>query len=655
MIIISDLSVQFSGNYLFEDISFIINSNDKIGLVGKNGAGKTTLMRILKGLMSPEKGNISCPKDLKTGYLPQEIKLRSDKSVIEETLTTFSEELSLQKTINNINEKISCRSDYDSEQYRDLVQQLAEATEHFELLDGSRINIKAEKVLRGLGFFPEDMQKPMKEFSGGWQMRVELAKILLKKPDLVMLDEPTNHLDIQSIQWLEDYLSDYPGAVLVVSHDRTFLDNVTKRTIEISNGKVYDYKSSFSEYENLRRERLEIETAALTNQQKQIAQIEKFVERFRYKATKAKQVQSRIKMLEKMDKAEVDNIDQSSIHFRFPQTTPSGKIVLEAENITKSYGTKNVLNNISFSISRGERIAFVGRNGEGKTTLSKIIVGDLDYQGKLKAGHNVTIGYFAQNQDELLDTSRTVFQTLDDIAVGDVRKNIHTILGGFLFSGEDVDKKVKVLSGGEKSRLAIAKMLLSPVNFLVLDEPTNHLDMRSKDILKNALLQFSGTVIVVSHDRDFLQGLTNKIYEFKNKNIREYPGDVYEYLESRKIEGLDELDITKDKRNNKSNTQSSTEATSGKQGWKHRKRHESEIRKLKNKISDSEARIEKLEKELKKLENQLSIPKKDINELNSSEIFERYNQLKKTLTLEEEKWENLNIDLERFTHTLANQ
>ena len=650
MIIINDLSVNFSGNYLFEDVSFIINNRDKIGLVGKNGAGKTTLMRILNGELSPEKGNIASSKEVTIGYLPQEIKLRSSKTVVEETLTAFTEELALQKKINTLNQQISSSDDYKSAAYNDLVQKLAEATERFELLDGSRITIKVEKVLRGLGFLPEDMQKPMNVFSGGWQMRVELAKILLKRPNLIMLDEPTNHLDIQSIQWLEDYLTEYPGAVMVVSHDRAFLDNITTRTIEVSNGKVYDYKGSFSEYELMRIERLEIETAAQNNQQKQIAQIEKFIERFRYKATKAKQVQSRIKMLEKMDKAEVDNIDQSSIYFRFPQTIPSGKIVLEANNVSKAYETKEVLQNISFSTSRGERIAFVGRNGEGKTTLSRIIVGDLDYEGELKIGHNVKIGYFAQNQDELLDPTKTVFQTLDDDAVGDVRKNIRGILGGFLFSGEDVDKKVKVLSGGEKSRLAIAKMLLSPVNLLVLDEPTNHLDMRSKDILKSALLQFKGTVIVVSHDRDFLHGLTNKIFEFKNKNISEFPGDVYEYLESRKIEKLDDLETIKEK-NKKSSNQETSRTPSGKQEWKHRKKFDSEIRKLQNNISSSEEKIEKIEKELKALENKMSNPD-GLDTLSNTEIFEEYNKRRKSLTLEEKRWENLNLELEQKTKDL---
>ncbi len=645
MIVVTNLSIHFSGNYIFEGVSFKINNNDKIGLVGKNGAGKTTLMRILKGELSPENGEIAHPKDLTIGYLPQEIKLRSDRTIIEETLRIFKEELALQKAIDTLNKKLSGRDDYGSESYHELVQKLAEATERFELLDGSRIEVKAKKVLRGLGFMPEDVLKPMKEFGGGWQMRVEIAKILLQKPDLIMLDEPTNHLDIQSIQWLENYLKEYPGAVMIISHDRTFLDNITTRTIEVANGKIYDYKGCFTEYETMRRQRVEIETAAFNNQQKQIAQIERFIERFRYKATKARQVQSKIKMLEKMDKEEIDKIDESSICFRFPHTIPTGKVVLEASSIKKSYGDEEVLDDISFFINRGERIAFIGRNGEGKTTLSRIIVGDLDYEGELKYGHNVKTGYFAQNQDELLDPKKTVFQTLDDVAVGDVRKQIRNILGGFLFSGEDVNKKVKVLSGGEKSRLAIAKMLLSPANFLVLDEPTNHLDMRSKDILKNALLQFKGTIIVVSHDRDFLDGLTNKIFEFKNKRVREYLGDVYDYLESRQLDKFDDLEIFEANKI-KSLKQPVTGHSQGKTEWENRKKAESELRKLQNKIFRSEDKIEELEKELKTLEVQMSDPANNPDVTNSSEVFDKYNNLKQELNLEEKNWERLNHELE---------
>ncbi len=647
MIIVNKISVHFSGDYLFEDVSFIINNKDRIGLVGKNGAGKTTLMKILNKNLSPEQGNIEIPKNVKIGYLPQEIKLRSDKSVIDETLTAFKEELKLQNDIDELNNLISKRDDYQSDEYNKLVQKLAELTERFDILDGPRIEVKSRQVLRGLGFLESDMNAPLCKFSGGWQMRVELAKILLKEPQLLMLDEPTNHLDIQSITWLENYLAEYPGAVIIVSHDRAFLDNITTRTLDISKAKIYDYKASFSEYEIMRKERLELEIAAANNQQKQIEQIERFIERFRYKATKAKQVQSKIKMLDKIDKAEVDEMDQSSISFRFPQAEHSGKVVIEASNITKSYGEKKVLDNLNFMINRGERIAFVGKNGEGKTTLSRIIVKDLDYEGNIKPGHNVKIGYFAQNQDELLDKEKTVFQSLDSVAVGEVRKRIRTILGGFLFTGEDVDKKVKVLSGGEKSRLAIAKMLLSPVNFLVLDEPTNHLDMRSKDILKSALLQFDGTLIVVSHDRDFLNGLTNKVFEFKNRQIKEYIGDIYDFIENRKLDDLDDLETGKIKQN-ETVSKRANKTSDSKSEWLDRKRAESEKRKLLNKVSGSEKRIESLEVKIKDIEKELSRPQNNSDFQNSDEVFEEYNKLKEALKEELEYWEKFNLELEKF-------
>ncbi|TVQ06801.1 MAG: ABC transporter ATP-binding protein, partial [Bacteroidetes bacterium] len=535
MFSINNLSVQFNGEFLFEEVSFIINKRDRVGLVGKNGAGKTTMMRIITRQMEPESGQVVVPSAASVGYLPQEMKLRSTKTVIDETFMAFSEANELEERIEKYTHEITEREDYDSESYQKLAEKLAWANERFALIGGVTQQARAEKVLLGLGFEHKDFKRSMSEFSGGWQMRVELAKILLQNPDLLLLDEPTNHLDIESIQWLEGFLQDYSGAVVLISHDRAFLDNISKRTVEISNGKIYDYKANYSNYEVLREERLEQEMAQFTNQQKEIAQIERFITRFRAKSTKAKQVQSRVKLLEKMDRVEVDNIDMSGIHFRFNQAPPSGKIVIEAENIGKKYGEKTVLNDLEFSVSRGEKLAFVGRNGEGKTTLSRIIIGELEHSGTLKLGHNVVLGYYAQNQTEMLDGEKTVFETLDDVAVGDVRPKIRNILGGFLFQGEDIDKKVKVLSGGEKSRLAIAKLLLSPVNLLVLDEPTNHLDMRSKDILKSALLQFEGTIILVSHDRDFLQGLSTRVFEFKNRKIKEFLGDIYDFIESRNI------------------------------------------------------------------------------------------------------------------------
>jgi ATP-binding cassette, subfamily F, member 3 len=510
LISLNNISVQFAGTPLFDDISFIINRRDRIGLVGKNGAGKTTLMRIINGQMEPSKGQLASPSGSSIGYLPQEVQLNSRQKVIDEALKAFAEVKELERKIQRLTDELTNRTDYHTDAYHDLSQKLTEANERYDILEGATQHAKAEKVLLGLGFERSDLQRPLTEFSGGWQMRVELAKILLQSPELIMLDEPTNHLDIESIQWLENFLIDYPGAVVVVSHDRAFLDNVTTRTIEISMGKAYDYKACYSDYEMLREERLEKELAAFGNQQRQIAQVEHFITRFRAKNTKARQVKSKIKMLEKMEKVEVEELDKSSIHFRFPEAPPSGKVVIEAIEVSKNYGSKQVLRDLNFMVARGERLAFVGRNGEGKTTLSRIIIGELEHQGQIKLGHNVKIGYYAQNQAEYLDPEKTVFQTLDDVAAGEVRKQTRNILGGFLFSGDDIDKKVKVLSGGEKSRLAIAKLLLEPVNLLVLDEPTNHLDMRSKDILKSALLQFNGTIILVSHDRDFLQGLTER-------------------------------------------------------------------------------------------------------------------------------------------------
>lgn len=644
MISLNNLSVQFGGDYLFEDISFIINKRDRIGLVGKNGAGKTTMMRIITREMEPESGQVILPSEATVGYLPQEMKLRSTKSVINETFMAFHEANDLERRIEKFTQELSERDDYESESYHKLAEKLAEANERFALVGGSTQEARAEKVLLGLGFEHSDFRRPMSEFSGGWQMRVELAKILLQNPSLLLLDEPTNHLDIESIQWLEGFLADYPGAVIIISHDRAFLDNITTRTVEISKGTIYDYKAAYSEYEQLREERLEREMAVFSNQQREIAQIERFITRFRAKATKAKQVQSRIKLLEKMDKVEVDEIDNSAIHFRFNQAPPSGKIVIEANDLGKSYGEKVVLNNLDFSISTGERIAFVGRNGEGKTTLSRIIINDLDHTGNLKPGHNVVIGYYAQNQTELLDGEKTVFQTLDDVAVGDVRTRIRGILGGFLFQGDDVDKKVKVLSGGEKSRLAIARLLLSPVNLLVLDEPTNHLDMRSKDILKSALLQFGGTIIVVSHDRDFLQGLTTRVFEFKNRKIKEYIGDIYDFIENRNIQHLSELEMGSKTSANPIHTPESN----NKIQWERKKEKEKETRKLQNLINKCEEGITHLEQQIKKAEIIISNPSEHPSGFNSNDFYRDYSQMKERLKKEEQRWEELHLSLEQL-------
>lgn len=627
---------------MFDDISFIINRRDRIGLVGRNGAGKTTLMRIISGQMEATTGQVASPSGSSIGYLPQEMHFTSQHTVINEALKAFAEIKELEQRIHKLTEEISHRTDYHTEEYHKLSQKLAEGTERYDILGGATQHARAEKVLLGLGFERRDLERPMTEFSGGWQMRVELAKILLQTPELVMLDEPTNHLDIESIQWLENFLIDYPGAVIVVSHDRAFLDNVTTRTIEISMGKAYDYKACYSDYEMLREERMAQELAAYSNQQRQIAQIEHFITRFRAKNTKARQVQSKIKMLEKIEKVEVEELDKSSIHFRFPEAPASGKVALESVSVSKRYGSKEVLRDLNFMVARGERIAFVGRNGEGKTTLSRILIGDLPHEGIVKLGHNVKIGYYAQNQAEFLDPEKTVFQTLDDVAAGEVRKQTRNILGGFLFSGEDIDKKVKVLSGGEKSRLAIARLLLEPVNLLVLDEPTNHLDMRSKDILKNALLQFNGTIIVVSHDRDFLQGLTGKVFEFRNKNIKEFIGDVYDFIDHRNIESLKQLEAGR----KVAASEKETGISENRQNWEQKKQFERELRKLQQGIEKAEKEIEVCERDMAELEKIIANPSLNPPMIESGEVFTKYEAQKNRLTKAEKEWEQFHLELE---------
>ncbi len=641
MFSISNLSMQFSGTYLFEDMSFIINKRDRIGLVGKNGAGKTTLMRIIMRHLKPDTGTVSVPSGCKPGYLPQEMKLTSKQSVFDETMNAFGAIQELEKQLQELTREIEKRTDYETDGYRKRIEQLATANERYEMLGGSTREARTEKVLLGLGFERDELSRPLSTFSGGWQMRVELAKLLLQKPELLLLDEPTNHLDIESIQWLEDFLSDYPGAVMLVSHDRAFLDQITNRTIEISLGNAYDYKACYSDYEILRQERMEQEMSAFNNQQREIAQIERFITRFRAKATKARQVQSRVKLLEKMEKVEVEEQDTSAIHFRFPEAPPSGKVSLEAENVSKSYGDKRVLEGLNFMIGRGERIAFVGRNGEGKTTLARIITGDIEHLGKITVGHQVKIGYFAQNQSEYLDPERTVFQILDDVAVGEVRKHIRSILGGFLFSGDDIDKKVKVLSGGEKSRLAIARMLLEPVNMLVLDEPTNHLDMRSKDILKNALLQFKGTIIVVSHDRDFLQGLTEKVFEFRNRRVREFIGDIYDFLSTRRIESLAALE-----RKGRQGSVQTGRISENKRSYEEKKDRERKLRRLKKHIEQCETEIEKLEQQAGSLEDTIANPSPDAEQVRSGSVFHEYEAVKKRILKQEQLWEQYNLELE---------
>ncbi|MFP4469175.1 MAG: ABC-F family ATP-binding cassette domain-containing protein [Bacteroidales bacterium] len=644
MLSVNNISVHFTGEYIIDGVSFLINDRDRIGLVGKNGAGKTTLLNVIAGEMEPEKGDVASPSGQSIGYLKQEMSINSRRTVIDEARQAFSETLNLEHEIQQLTDQIASRTDYHSEDYLKLVSRLNDANDRFNLLGGHKMDENTEKVLMGLGYERKDFQRPLNQFSSGWQMRVELAKILLSMPDILLLDEPTNHLDIESIQWLEEFLTTYPGAVVMVSHDRAFLDNVTNRTIEITLGKIFDYKASYSEYEELQAERRAREAASYNNQQQQIAQIERFIERFRYKNTKAKQVQSRIKMLDKMDKVEIEETDKSTISFRFPPAPHSGKVTVRAEHLSKSYGDHLVLSDLNFSIAKGEKVAFVGRNGEGKTTLSKVIVGALPYDGTMELGHLVTIGYYAQNQHEMLDMDKTVFETIDDVATGDWRTKVKGLLGSFLFRGEDIDKKVKVLSGGEKSRLALAKMLLTPVNLLVLDEPTNHLDMRSKDILKNALLQFDGTLIIVSHDRDFLTGLTGKVFEFRNKGIREYIGDVHEFLSYRKMEHLTELE----KKKAASQSQAENGPTQSKLDFERRKQFERDQRKIKNAIEKSEKHISGIEAEIARMDELLANPDPADARIKSGEIYQDYNRLKEDLEKEMERWETLQVELEEL-------
>ena len=588
MISIQNLSMQFTGDDLFSDINFMIREKDRIGLVGKNGAGKTTLIRLIAGLDQPYKGDVVMSDDVTIGYLPQEKFFNSSdegnklRTVLDEAMTAFEDYFQIERDLHKLNEQLSEREDYESAEYQRLCEKISHLNERLALMGGHSIEGEAEQILIGLGFEHDDMQRPMNEFSNGWQMRVELAKILLRKPKLLLLDEPTNHLDIESIQWLESFLKNYYGSILMVSHDRAFLDHITIRTIEISGAKIYDYKCSYTEFVERREERIDIQKAAFDNQQREIKDIEAFIERFRYKATKAKQVQSRVKQLQKMEQIQIDDRDKSAIHFKFPPAPHSGKVTLELSNVSKSYGEKQILENLNLLIPRGEKIAFVGRNGEGKSTLSKIIAGVLDYEGEIKLGHEVQIGYYAQNQQDMLDPEKTVFETLDDVATGDMRVKVKSLLGAFLFGGEAIEKKVKVLSGGEKARLSLAKMLLFPTNLLILDEPTNHLDMLSKDILKSALIQYDGTLIIVSHDRDFLQGLTNKVYEFKKPYIKEYIGDIYDFLEEKKLKELDDL-------NKKQKTQSTENQIS-----------QSRINFELKKQNDRE--IKRIEREIKKIE-----------------------------------------------------
>ena len=636
MISVNNLSVQFTGTELFRGVTFTVGDHDRIGLVGMNGAGKSTLLKILCGWQEPESGTLLVPPSQTVGYLPQEMVPDSVGTVLDEALTAFSALDELEAEQERLGMEMAERTDYESRDYMRLVERHNEVTEHLAILGGSRRQEQAEKVLLGLGFRHDDFDRPVAVFSGGWQMRVELAKLLLRHPDFLLLDEPTNHLDIESIQWLENYLASYSGAVVLVSHDRTFLDNITTRTIEITAGRIYDYKCSYSEYVVQMQERRASQMAQLTNQQRQVAQIEAFIERFRYKATKARQVQSRVKMLERMERIEVDEVSTESIHFQFPPAPHSGKIVVEAKGLGKAYGDNRVFDNIDLLLTAGRKVAFVGRNGEGKSTMAKIIVGDIvDYTGQFRLGQGVQIGYYAQNQAAMLNLDKTVFQTIDDIALGDIRPKIRNILGSFLFDEDDMDKRVKVLSGGEKARLALAKLLLTPSNLLILDEPTNHLDMNSKDILKNALLQYTGTLIVVSHDRDFLSGLTDELYEFRDEGIHEFRGDIMEFMSARYSRDAAPAAPAKEPKD--------APVSAGKAAYEQNKERERERRKLQNAVAQKEEEIARLEAEIASSDAILAT-----GEAQSPDFYQAYNRLKHDLDQKMSEWEEAVMAAENF-------
>jgi len=639
MITFQQVCLRYGERNLFDTISFQINALDRVGLVGKNGAGKSTILKVIVGHTEVDSGQVIVPRDITLGYLPQELVYTDSQDVLSETLKAFTDLRKLEAEINDLNNQLAECTNYELPDYLELAQRIAEKSERLHILNAASAEANAVKTLTGLGFRNSDLARQTSEFSGGWRMRIELAKILLCAPDIFLLDEPTNHLDIESIQWLENFLAQYHGAVLLISHDRTFLDKVISRTLEITIGKIHDYAVSYSKYVILRKERHEQQLAAFRNQQKQIEDTKEFIERFRYKATKAIQVQSRIKYLEKLEIIEIEEDDLSAIHLKFPPAPRSGTVVIKTVNLSKKYGDLEVLNKIELVVERGEKIAFVGRNGEGKTTLSRIIIGELDYTGECKLGHNVGIGYYAQNQDELLDPDATAFETIDRAAVGEIRTKMRDILGAFLFSGDDIDKKVKVLSGGEKSRLALARLLLEPYNLLVLDEPTNHLDMRSKDILKLALLQFDGTLIVVSHDREFLDGLTNKIYEFRNKKIHEYRGNIFDFLKKKKLDSLHELNF-KERDNIKKEVLA--EVSNQKMIYLERKEADREIRKIRT-------QIDRIEKEIESIELKIAQMNSDLNRgltPENPDFFKEYDLLKIRIDELMKHWEVLQNELE---------
>ena len=641
MISVENLQVEFGGFTLFDDVSFVINKKDRIALVGKNGAGKSTLLKILAGLQSPTHGVVSIPKETTIGYLPQQMQLKDIRTVREEAELAFEQIHEIERKINHLNEQLTERTDYESEAYHKLIDQVTHLSEQFQMAGGNNYHAELERTLLGLGFLREDFDRPTSEFSGGWRMRIELAKLLLRHPDVLLLDEPTNHLDIESIQWLENFIATRANAVVLVSHDRAFIDNTTSRTIEIELGHIYDYKVKYSEYVVLRKERREQQLRAFENQQKKLADTEAFIERFRYKATKSTQVQSRIKQLEKIERIEVDEVDTSMLNLKFPPAPHSGSYPVIAEEVSKSYGNHLIFEHVNLTIQRGEKVAFVGKNGEGKSTLVKCIMNEIPYEGTLKLGHGVKIGYFAQNQAQLLDDNLTVFDTIDYVAQGDIRTKIRDILGAFMFGGEASEKKVKVLSGGERSRLAMIRLLLEPVNLLILDEPTNHLDMRSKDVLKNALKEFDGTVIVVSHDRDFLDGLVKKVYEFGNKRVTEHLGGIYDFLEKKKLQSLQELERGTKEPKNPINEETPTQ---NKLSYEARKEQNKLIKKLERTIAESEKKIEQIENAIKEIEQKLATPEG----ASDTSLYTQYANLKKELSEVMDQWTEQTLELEEL-------
>ena len=648
MISIEGLTVEFGAKALFDNISYVVNKKDRIALVGKNGAGKSTMLKIIAGLQEPTRGQCIIPKDLTIGYLPQHMIHNDDATVYEEAEKAFAHILEIQDQIEKKNILLCERDDYESDSYHSLIEEITHLNEQLAMLGGVNYVADIERTLFGLGFLRTDLARPTKEFSGGWRMRIELAKLLLQRPDVLLLDEPTNHLDIESIQWLENFLASRANAVMLVSHDKAFINAVTTRTIEISLGKIYDYRANYSTYLELRKERREQQLRAYENQQKQIQDTEEFIERFRYKTSKAVQVQSRIKQLDKIDRLEVDEEDTSSLRLKFPPAPRSGSFPVIAEGLAKLYGNYVVFSNVDLTIKRGEKVAFVGKNGEGKSTLVKCIMNEIEYAGKLTLGHNVQIGYFAQNQASLLNESKSVFETIDDVAVGDIRTKIRDILGAFMFGGEEADKKVKVLSGGERSRLAMIRLLLHPVNLLILDEPTNHLDIRSKDVLKQAIKEFDGTVIVVSHDREFLDGLVTKVYEFADKKIIEHIGGVYEFLHKKKLNTVQEIE--RKSLPNKDIPTSTQQDTDQKLSYEERKERIKILRKAEKILETCEQDIAKLEKELETIEQAMLQPE---NAANVSFVAS-YTQKKRALEQKYYEWELLAEDVETKKNELSN-